>query len=207
MINDLVIDKITYRISGKNYNNEIYPKKQIILADSLRQNNNHILRWTKKNFGKSKSWSTYSISRDGVIYEHFDPKYYSDFMNLEEVDKKSISIVMENMGVLFYNYDEDKYYNWCNEECPKENVFKRDWKDYSMWENYTEKQIESLIKLCKSLCSTYKIELDCVGFNFFTAEISDFEGIVCRSNYSYDFNDLNPSFDFKNFLKNLDISF
>lgn len=201
----LVIDNTTYKASEDNYNKEIFPKKQIILAESLRKDHNHILRWNKKDFGKSKTWGTYSISREGDIYEHFNPKYYSDFMGNKEIDKKSISIVMENMGPLFFDYENDKHVNWCNEICPSENVFTKSWKDFSYWEKHNTIQITSLVKLCKQLCSEYKIEVDCVGFNFFTVEIASFEGIACRSNYSYDNNDPNPSFDFKFFLQKLDI--
>jgi N-acetyl-anhydromuramyl-L-alanine amidase AmpD len=199
------IDKETYKLSDEHYYPQPFQKHQIVLAESLRAGHNHLTRLKNKDFGKSTNYPTFTISREGIIYQHYDPKYYADFLGIDSIDKHSISISLENMGKLFHRFDEDIYVNWCNEVCQKDKVFHRDWKEYSYWEIYTQPQFESLIELCKMLCDEFEIVEDCIGFNFYNEETKYFKGIVCRGNYSYDFCDLNPSFDFKGFMQKMNI--
>lgn len=200
-----MIDKKTYKINDKNYYKSKYDKKQIILAGSLRKNNFHIKRLEKKDFGQTKTWPTFSINRQGNIYQHFDPKYYSDFIGDKDIDKQSISIVLENMGLLFYEYNSDKYLNSLHEDCPEEFVYERKWNGGTYWEKYTNEQFDSLVELCRNLCEQYNIELDSLGHNVFYDETKNFEGIITRSNIDNQYTDLNPSFNFKAFLQELDI--
>lgn len=199
------IDKKTYKIGDKNFYKSKYDKKQIILAGSLRKDNFHIKRLSKKFFGLSTNWPTFTISREGKIYQHYDPKYYSDFMENKEIDKMSISIVLENMGWLFYDFASDNYLNSLHEKCPEADVYERKWNGGVYWERYTDAQFESVVKLCKYLCEKYYIELDTTGHNVYIENAKDFEGIVSRSNYSMDILDLNPSFNFNQFMKQLGI--
>ena len=193
------IDKKTYPTKG--FYRKPYDKKQIILSGSQRKENYHIVRWKNKNMGTSKEWATYSISRDGKIYEHFNPKYYSDYMGDKEIDKKSISIVLENMGELIYDYESDSYLSaiYMN-KCDEERVFEKKWKGFNYWEKYTDEQFNSAIALCEYLCEKFKIPYSTIGYNVFTDKTKLFNGIVTRSNYAVEYNDLNPSFDFDKFM-------
>lgn len=199
----LNINKDKY--STNNHYKTIYDKTQIILAGSLRKGNHHIKRMEHKIGGKSKQWCTYTISRDGEIYQHYDPKYYSDFMNNKHIDKKSISIVLENMGMLFYDFQSESYLNWVCDKCNDNLVYERKWNGHTYWESYSKKQYKSTVELCDYLMNKFTIERDCLGFNVFFDKTAHYEGIVTRSNYGEDFTDLNPSFDFKTFLKDLKI--
>ena len=199
------IDKKKYKIPSENYYKSKNTKNQIILAGSLRCDSNHIKRLTNKSFGKTKRWCTYTIGRDGRIYQHYDPKYYSDFMGDKQIDRHSISIVLENMGSLYYDDDTEEWYNWANETCDEELVFEKHWKGNRYWESYTEDQFNSTIELCKYLCDEFNIVLDSIGYNVYKSRTVDFEGIVTRSNYDIDYSDLNPHFDFKRFLHEIGI--
>lgn len=204
---NLEIDTETYKISSDNYYHTVYRKNQIILAGSLRKENFHIKRLQKKEYGKSKKWNTFTISRGGKIYQHYFPKYYTDFMSEKEIDKNSISVVLENMGMLYYNYECSKFLNSINEECNETLVFEKNWKGSRYWEKYTEEQFNSLVELCKYLTNEYNIILDSLGFNVYHVDTAKFKGIVCRSNYNENFTDLNPFFDFKKFIKELGIKY
>ena len=199
----MTIDKKTYKVDG--FYKAKYDKTQIILAGSLRKDNLHIKRFETKDGGKAKSWCTYSIARDGSVFQHYDPKYYTDFMGDKDIDKKSISIVLENMGMLFYDFESNKYLNWIHDECSDEFKYERKWNGHTYWEGYSEEQYNSTVELCKNLIEEFDMELDCLGFNVFYDDTVKFEGIVCRSNYDSDYTDLNPSFDFRRFLEDLDI--
>jgi len=194
------IDKKTYKVDSKNYYHTKHKKRQIILAGSLRADSNHIIHLQHKKLGKTKQWNTFTIARDGTVYQHFDPRCYSDFMGVKEIDKHSISIVLENMGMVFFDFHSGCYLNWIHEKCDEDKIHEQNWKNRRYWEAYTEEQFDSTVELCKELCEKYKIPLDSLGFNAFHEDTSKFSGIVCRSNFDVDYSDLNPSFNFKRFL-------
>ena len=200
-----VIDTETHAVEPQNYYRAKHKKTQIILGGSGRHESNYLIHMKNKEYGKTKKYCTYTISRDGTIYQHYDPKYYSDFMGDKEIDKKSISIVLENMGLLSYDHIINSYCNWEMQSCPDEFVFEKNWKGCRYWEKYTDDQFLSTIKLCDHLCKKYDIECDNIGHNSREDGTKDFKGIVSRSNFDSDYLDLNPSFNFKKFLIALEI--
>lgn len=201
------IDANTYAVESYNYYHTKHKKNQIIIAGSLRKENYHIKRLQKRDYGKTKKWNTFTIDRNGNIYQHFDPKCYSDYMGIKDVDKNSISIVLENMGMVFYDFETGKFLNWIHEICDDDLVYEKNWKSCRYWEKYSEEQFISLVELCKYLCSKYNINLDTLGYNVHHEDTPKFKGIVCRSNFDHSYDDLNPSFDFKRFLDTLDIDY
>lgn len=201
------INKKAYKVEKHNYYSTKHKKRQIILAGSLRNGSNNIIHMLHKKYGKSKEWNTFTITREGVIYQHFDPAGYTDYMGNKDVDKHSISIVLENMGSVFYDYESGNYLNWIHESCDEEIIYEQNWKGSRYWEEYTESQFNATIELCEFLCKKYRIPLDSLGFNAYHEDTAKFEGIVCRSNYDHDYNDLSPAFDFKTFLKKIGVNY
>jgi hypothetical protein len=201
------IDNTTHKINRGNYNQKKHKKRQIILAGSLRKDSNHIKHLKIKDYGKTKKWPTFSITRDGQIYQHFDPKYHSEFMGVNTIDRHSISVVLENMGSVFYDNTSDRFVNWIEEECPEELLYEKEWKGCRYWESYTEDQFNATLKLSEHLIDLFEIKKDCLGFNVFHDHTKGFEGIVTRSNYDTDYEDLNPSFDFGRFLDELGVEY
>jgi len=199
------IDNKTYKVKRENHYVTKHKKRQIILAGSLRKKNFHIKRLKKKDFGKTKKWPTYSISREGVIYQHFDPKYYSDFMGIKEIDKPSISIVLENMGMVFFDHERNTFLNAIHEECSEDNVYEKNWRGYSYCETYTDEQYNSTLELCIYLCEAFNIPRDSFGYNVYHEDTANFNGVVTRSNFDRDKEDtdLNPSFNFRQFLNDI----
>lgn len=161
------------------------------------------MRLKKKDFGLSKAWPTFTIRRDGKIFQHFDPMYTSEFMGNKDIDKKSISIVLENMGMLSFDYEVNKYLNWINEVCDENFVFEKLWKTCRYWEAYTPEQYIATLHLCVHLCRNYGIKQDNIGHNSLLENAHNFNGIMSKSNFDSEYYDLNPSFDFKRFMKEL----
>lgn len=192
------IDKKTYKIEPINYYNVDYSKTQIILASSLRKNSNHLIRLKHKDFGKTKKWNTFTITRNGLIYQHYDPKKYTDFIGIKKVDKQSISIVLENIGYLIENSNSD-YVNWINEICDKDNVFERKWMGYNYWEKFTDKQIITTVELCKKICEDFNIEKTLIEFRNYHKDIAKYNGIVFKSNYYEESGDVNPNIEIPKF--------
>lgn len=197
------IDTKTHKVNGYNHHKKATEKKQIVLSFSLRPNNYHIKRLKKKDFGKTKKWNTYTISRDGQIYQHFDPKYYSDYIGDKFGDKQSITIVIENMGSLI-RLDNESYVNFLNESCDVDDVVNKNWMGYHYWEKISEIQMNSIVELCKSLCDQFDIPKRCIEFNHYHKDIKKFDGIVFKGNYIVDSGDLNPTFNINEFSSLLD---
>jgi hypothetical protein len=194
-----LIDKNTY--ATKNYYKTKIAKTQIIVANSLRFENNHIIRLKHKEFGRSKEYPTFSIKRDGKIIRHFNDAHHSDFMKIKEVDIKSISVVLENMGWL--RKIEDVYYSWMNEECDEDLVGIKKWMGYTYWEKYTEKQIDSLVGLCNYLCEKHNILKSVIDFHHYHKDIKKYKGIVLKSNHIENSTDSNPLLPLKEIRERL----
>lgn len=192
------IDKESHKIAATNHYKTKTPKTQIVLATSMRKADHHITRLQHKEYGKTKKWNSYTVSRDGMVYRHYDDSYYTDFLDIKVGDKQSVSIVLENMGYLFRTSD-NIYINWLNEVCEKENAVEMKFDGYPYWERITDEQMESVVELCKSICEKHKIPKICVEFNHYHKDISKFRGIVFRANYQEESTDKNPLFNIPNF--------
>lgn len=192
------IDDKTYKTQEINHYNTLNVKKQIVLATSLRKNNYHITRLKHKDHGKTKKWNTYTISRDGTVFQHYDDKLHADFLGIKEGDIQSISIVLENMGCLF-QIPDGKYINWLNEVCEKDRVIEKNWLGFNHWEKFTDAQTESVVLLCRQICEQYSIPKVCIDFHHYHKDTVKFRGIVFRSNYIEDSSDINPLFDISKF--------
>jgi N-acetyl-anhydromuramyl-L-alanine amidase AmpD len=185
------IDKETYKISTYNHYKTKTVKTQIVIGSSLRKDNNHIKRLQHKEFGKTKKWNTFTINREGNIYQHYDDKYHSDFLGVKEGDKRSISIVLENMGCLFET-TSGEFINWLNEFCIKDRVVEKEWLDYDFWEKYSDEQLDSLINLINFLCEKHNIPKTFIEFYTYHKNTHKFKGIVFRGNYIEDSSNMNP---------------
>jgi len=194
------IDKKKYKIGEDNYIKKKTKKNLIIIGDTCRSSSNHIIRMQQKDFGNSREWNTFTISRDGKIYQHYNPDYYSDYSGDVKIDKRSISILFENMNCL--NAVDEKYYNWINEECKDiHNIYKKYWKSGYYWEKYTEEQYNSLAGLLIELFDKYKdIPNRIIASNLYESESYNYKGVLSRSNISKEEVDVNPSFDYKKLI-------
>ena len=200
IINKLKIDEKTYPIDEKNRYKVKSFKTQIVIASSLRKDNYHIKRLYGKELGNTKKWNTFTIDRNGKIFQHYDDMFHTDFLGIKVGDKQSISIVLENMGCLF-QFDDKKYVNWLNEECDSDRIVQKKWLGYNYWEIFDEKQINALANLCNYLCEKHNIPKEVINFQHYHKEIHKFKGIVFRSNYIEDSSDINPLFNHSNFSK------
>lgn len=190
-------ESIDFNYLGVNQN-----KKQIIITETKRDYKNYInslkYRYNKKN----TYLPNFLVTKEGEIYKIMDPEKYSNYMEDEEVDSNSIIIALENNGWLKKNALNNTFLNWVGDIYKKE-VFEKKWRDQLFWEPYNEKQIEELSKLTNQLCEKFNIPKTCIDSNVRQDGVENFKGIVSRSNFDFIHKDVNPSFDFKLFKKNL----
>lgn len=191
------IDNKTFPTTNHYKTNNI--KSQIIIHFSQRLGHNHIIRQMNKEYGKSMKWNSYTIARDGIVYEHFDPSKHSNFIGDKKMDINSINIVVENMCSLMKT--KSGYASWLNEECPIERVGIKKYCGFDYWELIGEEQMMGLSELCVKLCNDFGIINNCVEFDSYNKTVSNYKGIVFFSNYVENSGNINPFFDIDKFNK------
>lgn len=189
---------INSEIPDFNYNKIKTPKKQIVIDLSKRKDSNQLIRLKHKEFGKTKQWNMYTITRNGEIIKHFDDEYYSNFMKKINTDKKLISVVLENMCFL-EKINDDKYVNWLNETCSTDRVFEKKWLGKNYWEIIDNKQLKSLVWLCNKMCLKHGIPNNVIGFSHYHKDANKFNGIIFKSNLIENGVMYNPSIDINEF--------
>ena len=188
------IDKKTYKLNDTNFYQEIYTKTQIVVGHTGRKDMRHFDAWLNRRNGKYKKTAPFTIDKDGTIYQHYDPKYYSDFVG-DEQDKCNIAITLVNQGWLKLN-EMNKYVDWLGHIYSKETkIVEKSWRDYRYWVQYTEEQHDSLKKLVQFLCKEFNIENNIINNNVYDENVDLFNGITFRSNYSKNLTDVSPAFE------------
>jgi N-acetyl-anhydromuramyl-L-alanine amidase AmpD len=191
-----MVDKDEYKLSEKHYHMEESFKTQILLMDSLDSEMHHYNQWLNKTPIGYKKTTHFTIKKDGSIFEHFSPEYYGTIFGLKEIDKKIISISLENEGWLEYSRKKNGFINWRGDIYEdKDSVNISQWRGQLFWAPYTDPQVESLIKLLEELCYKYKIKKNVVDSNVHFDMAENILGIVSKSNYSRFSTDINPTLD------------
>ena len=175
-------------------------KQRIVLCHTSREADEYLASLKFRYNGKYNKIPNYLIKKDGTIIQLMEDQFYNNFFNDEELNQDSIVIILENLGWLEKKPFSSSYINWKGSIYNGE-IFEKKWRDFFFWDPYTEIQVKNLANLCLDIMETHKIKKDCVGHNTKIDGIKNFEGVITRSNINSRFTDLNPSFDFENFLK------
>jgi N-acetyl-anhydromuramyl-L-alanine amidase AmpD len=174
--------------------------KQIVLFNSKRVIENYFASLKYRSL-KEKKIPNFVVTRKGEVYQTLKDGDYSNFFN-NNFDKEVITICLENLGWLEKVPLESFHINWCGDIYNGE-VFSRKWRDYFMWQPYTEIQIEKCSELCNLLLEKFSIDKNIIGHNTQVDFIENFRGISTRSNFEKNSTDVSPSFDFEIFSKKI----
>ena len=185
---------------GLNHSKRPYKKKQILLYDTKRRIDDFVNKIKYRQNGEYEDIPHFIVSKMGDIYSVFDPKYSSKTFGVDDLDKKQIKIAVENLGWLNKNTITGYFSNWIGDPHRSE-PYVRSWRDRFYWDRYSEGQLKSIYHLCRYLCDEYKIKKMVVPSNGYIENVDKFEGIVCKSNFSNIYTDINPSFNFKIFIE------
>tara|TARA_R110000796_G_scaffold18980_2_gene57153 strand:- start:16807 stop:17427 length:621 start_codon:yes stop_codon:yes gene_type:complete len=199
----VIIDR-EYKLTEDNYINKEYKKKQIVIGNTFYNDMEHYRYWNSILNGKDKNTAAFTIKLDGSIHEHYNPKYYSKFININDYDKSIIPIVLENEGWLTKVFRDNKFINWSGDIYNRdEDVINLSWRSKKIWSPYSDEQINSLVYLCKELCTKFDIPLKVVDHNTKIDNIQRKKGIYYRSNYSITHLDVSPAFKFEEFTEKI----
>lgn len=200
----MIIDKEKYCLKESNFFPVRTIKKQIILGNTYNSNMKHVMGWENRFNGNNKKTAHFTISESGEIFNHFDPEYQSSFFNDRYLDSKSIIILIENIGWL--EKDEKNRFITMYGDIYKntDNVIARKWREHEFWVKYNEKQVESALELINQLTEDFYIPKTIFGHNTKIDDLSDYQGVLYKSNLEKYFSDLTPAWDFKSFKEKLE---
>jgi hypothetical protein len=182
-------------------NKKISEKKDlIVLCHTYRNLIDYITSLKHRFNGYYDKIPNYIIGIDGKIYKVLDNLEYTNFLDDQQINNRSIIVVLENLGWLNKEPLSSSYTNWIG-DIYNGDVLDKKWREYFFWQKYSEEQIVSTGILCKKLSKECGIERNIIGHNTKINGIEKIEGVVSRSNLYSDCTDLNPSFDFELMLK------
>jgi len=197
VINDIeTIDKSQLNIVKKKSK-----KTQILLYDTQRRIDDFVNKIKHRKNGNFEDIPHFIVSKLGQVYQVFDTNYSSNTFNNPYKDNRMIKIAIENLGWLNKNTITGVLNNWIGDPYRSE-PFIRNWRNYYFWDKYNELQIEVLNELCVSLCEKHNIFKQTVPSHGYMENVSNFKGIVCKSNFSTIYTDINPSINFEGFFNN-----
>lgn len=176
--------------------------KKIIICHTSRKIDEYLIGLKYRLNKKYNRIPHFLVDREGKIINTLETKYVSNFFSSEIVNNQSIIISLENLGWLEKKPLKEAYVNWLGNIYNGE-VFHKSWRDYNLWQPYTETQLEVTAKLCNKLCEEFGINKECIGTNTKIKGSEKFEGILTRSNIHIQLTDLSPAFDFQKFEKYL----
>lgn len=176
-------------------------KTQILLYDTQRRVDDFINKIKYRKNGGYEDVPHFVVSKLGIVYKLFDPNHSSKTFYDPQVDKKQIKIAIENLGWLNKNTITGVLNNWIGDPYRSEPHI-RNWRNYYFWDKYNDSQMESLSELCEDLCEKHGIFKQIVPSQGYLENVSNFKGIVCKSNFSNIYTDINPSFNFRIIFNN-----
>ena len=178
-------------------------KKQIILCHTSREVGEYLSSLKFRYNGSFDRIPNYVVTREGKVLQLLSNTSHTNYFPEENVNRNSVIICLENLGWLEKKPLSNSYINWKG-SIYNQQVYEKKWRDYFFWQPYTTSQLKSTADLCNQLIQTLRIENRCIGHNTKVEGITNYEGIVSKSNFNSNFTDLNPSFNFEAFRKLLE---
>lgn len=189
-----------FKLKTSNYIRVISNKKQIVLGNTYSYGLNHVKYSINRNGGSYNKIPHFTILKDGSIFQHFDTKFYSNYLD-NEYSKDVITIGLENIGQIFM--DNGEYVDIYNNRYIGE-VVEQPWKNCSHWEPYTFEQLKSAIELCDKIIVDCNIQRNVMPTNVQKSDVFSFKGVCYKSNYDSKYYDLNPTWDFETFKEKIE---
>ena len=199
------INKTEYLVADDCYIKKHSLKDKICLMSTTLPDMLHLDKLKLSEYFTLNNCPMFTITKDGQVYQHYDIDYYSKITGDNQLNKSIISIAFENLGWLSYSEQLNIFLNWSNFSVDKVNVHDQLYKDYRYWDKITLTQMTSVTELCIYLCDNQLIKKDIVThlFKYDDGDINNYKGIFSINNILDKNTDINTSFNFKSFYKNL----
>ena len=169
--------------------------KQILLCNTNRNSQDFLNSLKFRLNGNYKKIPNYLIEKSGKIHNLNNQDVTSHYLD-GYTHKGVVIICLENLGWLKRRSQDGKFVDWLG-DIYTNKVHEKKWRGKYFWDIYSNKQMESTLKLVKDICKKQNIPQDFIGHNVLVDGIENFKGIVSRSNYNEYWTDINPSFNFE----------
>jgi hypothetical protein len=173
-------------------------KTQILLCDTGRRTDDFINKLKYRRNGNYDEIPHFIVTKLGTVYQLFDTNHYSNTFDYPEIDKQFIKIAIENLGWLHKNTITGFLTNWIGDPYRSE-PYTKGWRNYNFWDKYEDQQMDVVQQLCEHICELHNIPKISVQSSGYIENAVYLKGIVCKSNYSNIYTDINPSFNFRFF--------
>lgn len=194
------VGKIQY--NEFNYKRVNKDKHRVILINSYTNSIDKFLDGYVGVTGVYSYLPHFYIDKNGLVVKMLDVDKDTNITNTE-IDNASIVVVLENLGYLLYK--DNMYLDIYNNKYLKNEVEvdKKKWRNYTIWEQYSDEQYNVLGKLLLTISKENKIPLDVTDNNLKKDNLLNFRGIVYRSNIDEIYRDVSPSFNIDKLLSYL----
>lgn len=145
------------------------------------------------------------IERDGTLVKGFDESKWAYHTGRGFVDSRCCSVELMNWGYL--NQLGNSYYNWVNREVPISEVIKTNYRGFSFFQNYTERQINKLKYWILLNALRFDIPLKYNEFDLWNVNnnaLNGVKGIYTHCSFWSDRSDIAPHKNIVEILKNLE---
>lgn len=150
---------IDHFINNGQYVTDLLEKKSIFLHHTSGGSFKSAYSWW--NATPDRVGTAFVIERDGTIYRTFDEKYWAYHLGIKGDDdwneKHSIGIEIVSMGGLTYSHEAKSWVDYKKRTIPSDQVtpFSKGYRSSFGFHSYTQKQIESIIRLIWYLKTKY----------------------------------------------------
>ncbi len=192
-----IIEKKLGSPTGKQQN-----KKQIVLTHTSRDVEEYLTSLKYRFNSKHQKIPNYIITKTGKVIQILSDVQYSKYFSQLDYNRNSITISFENLGWLERVQLKDYHINWIG-NIYSGVPYERKWRDYFLWDPYTDIQLKTAAELCINLTKKHKIEVKCIGHNTKVDRPNKFGGIITRANFDSKYTDVSPAFNFQTFTKYL----
>lgn len=190
------------KITKFKFNSKTKAKTQIILCHTSKDATKYIDLLSNRYGGYYDRIPNYLITKEGEIIQLLGDNFGSNFFFDQDINKQSIIITLENYGWLKRKELSKEYITW-DQTIYNGDVYKKKWRGMFFWDPYTEVQQKKLTELCIEKLKENLIPKNFTNNSGLYHRVKDFKGITCRSNYNLMYTDLNPSFNYEQFLTNI----
>lgn len=143
--------------SFENFNKKLTLKKHICIHTTGSRNvDGSINHWKTRAGGKGSVSTPYIIGTDGMVYQTYNPQYWSHHTGLGDIDKNIIGIEIANAGVM--TMKDNILYNDLGVKTKNYITTVLTNNEQAYHDLITDAQIISLGKLLKQLTDIFMID-------------------------------------------------
>ena len=146
-----LVENISTNIAGKQKK-----KNQIILTHTSRDVEEYLTSLKYRMNGKFNRVPHYVVSKDGTVIKLLKDEAYSNYFQEININRNSIIVCLENLGWLEKVPLKDYYTNWIG-NIYKGVPYEKKWRDYFIWDPYTEVQLSTTAELCLGIIKEHKM--------------------------------------------------